>query len=473
MTRFGLDERNIARLNPVLALSRVHLSMTAWKKTTLLNSGAVSLTCDAGKHQVPHGVDADVIFALLTAYHLQGRPDDHTIHMSVGYLCDLVGLDRSASKYQRIQESIQRLKAVQFKTEAFWGNQNKKTWQWTNMEFGIIDYLGATEEFEDSRDISGKYSKRTSLTIRLNKELVTSIQNDYTRKIDLDFYAKLNYPLSRLLYRLLEEQRQIVGKDVYQVPVIGWGEHLGFCEVDTSIPLGPKDIPVTKTFGASRIRRALQPAHEELLAKHYLSDVVYCGYASQQQLIYTFSGESVTNPVDIDLVGKLISRGIAKEAAKKCLVSHGSEVIKRAVTIFDTRLGGGYTPKNKSGFMMDIINNPDKYANVIDESQELHKVLNDSKNIQTNSSQEKALVPVLDEKTEELSGPTEEQGKMLRGMLKKLLLSEATVTRLLDAVMASQLPLSEVATLTVYKDTALSAKVEALLARLPSSDGDH
>lgn len=391
VTRFGLDERNIARLNPVLALSRVHLSMTAWRKTTMLELGAVSLTCDAGKHQVPHGLDADVIFALLTTYHLQGRAEDHTIHISVGYLCDLVGLDRSASKYQRIQESIQRLKAVQFKTEAFWGKQNKKGWQWMSMEFGIIDYIGATDEFETDRDVSGKYSKKTSLTIRLNKELVTSIQNDYTRRIDLDFYSRLKHPLSRLLYRLLEEQRQIVGKDVYQVPIMGWGEHLGFCEIDTSVPLPLTGIPVTKTFGASRIRRALQPAHDELIEMRYLSDVVYHGYASQQQLVYTFSSESVTHPIDIELVGKLFSRGIAKETASRCIISHGSEAIEKAVMIFDIRISGGYSPKNKSGFMMDIINNPDKYVNVIEESKELRKVLNEPKQAKAISNREDSL----------------------------------------------------------------------------------
>ena len=384
VTRFGLDERNIARLNPVLALSRVHLSMTAWSKTTMLDSqGLVRLTCDAGKHQVPHGLDADVIFALLTTYHLQGRAEDHTIHISVGYLCDLVGLDRSASKYQRIQESIQRLKAVQFRTEAFWAKQTKKGWQWMTMEFGIIDYIGATDEFEELRDVSGKYGKKTSLTIRLNKELVTSIQNDYTRRIDLDFYSKLKHPLSRLLYRVLEEQRQIVGKDIYQVPIMGWGEHLGFCEIDPSAPLPPTGIPVTKIFGASRIRRALQPAHDELLARRYLSDVSYTGYATQQSLTYIFSSESVTNPIDIELAGKLVSRGIADKTARKCIISHGHEVIERAIAIFDTRTNVGYNPKSKGGFMMDIINNPDKYANVIADSKDIHKVLNDSKKIQT------------------------------------------------------------------------------------------
>jgi predicted peptidase len=50
---------------------------------------------------------------------------------------------------------------------------------------------------------------------------------------------------------------------------------------------------------------------------------------------------------------------------------------------FDARTNAGYNPKSKGGFMMDIINNPDKYANAIAESKELHKVLNDSKKIQT------------------------------------------------------------------------------------------
>ena len=123
----------------------------------------------------------------------------------------------------------------------------------------------------------------------------------------------------------------------------------------------------------------------------YLSDVVYHGYASQQQLVYTFSSESVTHPIDIELVGKLFSRGIAKETASRCIISHGSEAIEKAVMIFDIRISGGYSPKNKSGFMMDIINNPDKYVNVIEESKELRKVLNEPKQAKAISNREDSL----------------------------------------------------------------------------------
>ena len=73
MTRYGIDERNLARLNPILGLNRVPAHLTSWQKTVDFGSmGLVELVCNGGDSVVPHGIDADVMFAITTAYELQG-----------------------------------------------------------------------------------------------------------------------------------------------------------------------------------------------------------------------------------------------------------------------------------------------------------------------------------------------------------------------------------------------------------------
>jgi hypothetical protein len=62
MIRQGTEERNIARLTPVLALNRVPAGMIGWKKSVQVDGlGAIEVSCTAGRyHVVPHGIDQHI-----------------------------------------------------------------------------------------------------------------------------------------------------------------------------------------------------------------------------------------------------------------------------------------------------------------------------------------------------------------------------------------------------------------------------
>ncbi|WP_043804955.1 replication initiator protein A [Deinococcus gobiensis] len=462
VTRYGIDERNLARINPILALNRLPDDMTGWQKTIQVDDqGVIELTCEAGKRLAPHGIDADVVFALTTAYYLQGRPDDYTVTLNVSQLCDLAGLTRGKDKYARIQESIQRLKVVQFTSRNSWGRPSKRGWQWASLSFGVIDSIREADEV-DELEQAGRYTAKTTLRIRLNEDLVNSIRDDHTRLIDMTFYVKLKQPLTRLLYRLLEEQRHLSSQPAcYQISLIAWGDHLGFREVDTSKSEIAPGVPATRVIRSDRIQRALEPAHQELIDQNYLNAVVKTHRGKNQTLHYIFKHPAqITEseaPINQEIVDLLTARYVTPGRAENFSRVTALGDVQRAVEIYEG-IVKYKTVKNKGGLMADILTHPAKYESKIVTA--------------TEPSAVQSPTPVLEE-TEVVSKPTEEQRGMLSRMLKKTVLPEATIARLIDAVMTSQLPLSEVVTLSVYKDTALAAHVAALLARLPTPDGDH
>ncbi|MGG6550063.1 UNVERIFIED_CONTAM: hypothetical protein NY100_32135, partial [Prevotella sp. 15_C9] len=77
-----MNERNLARLNPVLALNRLPANFSSWRRVINVDqAGPIQLTCTASgrhfktlhdgtvietPHVVPHGIDADIVFGLLT-----------------------------------------------------------------------------------------------------------------------------------------------------------------------------------------------------------------------------------------------------------------------------------------------------------------------------------------------------------------------------------------------------------------------
>ena len=365
VTRQGMDARNLSRLNPILGLNRVPAELTGWTKLiTLDDLGTVELTCDGGKNVVPHGIDADVMFGLTTAFELQGQPQDATVQLNVQELCEYAGLPAGGNSYQVVRESLQRLKDVSLTAKSCWAHQVAGTqkWRWRSVCFNVVESISIADEIEGPAR-PYLFSATTTVRIRLNPDLAQSLREGHTRKLDLQFYARLAQPLARLLYRTLEELRETTagGSVSLTFPLLSWGEHLGFRELDPTQP--ESKIPATRVLRPDKVRRALEPAHRDLHQRGYLREVTYVGRGKAQSLTYTFAvAEVVSQPVDMKLVGLLTTRGVTLGRAQELARSYDSEEIQAAAAKFDARLAAGYRPRSRGAVMADMLTNAGKYA---------------------------------------------------------------------------------------------------------------
>ncbi|MFK7603646.1 replication initiator protein A [Deinococcus sp. SM5_A1] len=377
VNRYGADERNIARLSPVLCSNRVDPALVSWQKNVQFDSmGFISVVCMSGRgHVVPHGIDGDVMFALTAQYVLQGKPDNGFIKVSVAELCATLGLKEGGSTFERIRESVSRLRHVSYKVTDGWGTPDRRgQMRWRTSSFGIVNSLEETQP-ETRGDVPiGQYTATTLLQIGLSPELIASIMAGHIRNIDLNFYGQLEQPLTRLLYRTLEEMRSNIPEGaVFILPVTSWGAHLGMralVKQPNGTPLTLKiddaDVMVTQVHIPAKIRRALEPAHTELLARGYLKRVEYVGRGQQQAVHYTFG--TPTTPVDLELVALLTQRGVTQKVAEARVREHGRESVTLAAATFDARLAAGYSPRNRGGFLIDLLSAPDKYLTPQDET---------------------------------------------------------------------------------------------------------
>ncbi|GGR15244.1 replication initiator protein A [Deinococcus ruber] len=371
VTQLGVDERNIARLNPVLGLNRVSDDLNGWTKSLAIdNLSTISITCTAGNGQVvPHGIDGDVMFALTALYVMQGKPENGAIEFSIADLCSVIGLTKNSVTYNRLQESIFRLAYVKFEVFESWIRNSKSSGKTvTSNVFGIIDNFKSVDFDLQNDERPWIFRPTTLVRVSLNSELVESIRTGHVRSIDLDFYGGLEQPFSRLLYRILEEQKLLHAPcAVFSVPLMTWGDHLGLRRVikDESgkvklIKVGRSEVPETQIVLPGKIRRALEPAHAELQKKGYLQKVEIVGIGQKQIIHYAFG--SPIAPVDLELVGLLTQRGMSPKAAEQQARTYGPKAVNRAVEVFDARKAAGYMVRNAGGLLTDILVNPDKYV---------------------------------------------------------------------------------------------------------------
>lgn len=413
----GTDERNLARLAVVIGLNRVPEQLTGWEKNLQLSSGtSIHVTCVAGRGQVvPHGVDADVIFSMITQYLLQGKPEDGQIETTPADICRYCGMTPGSTTYKRIHQSLDRLTGVRYRTFNAWSTSGKRGRQWQSNTFGIIDSMAAVGVTQRDSDKLGRFTAETVLRLRLSTELIQSILNGNIRAIDFEFYSKLRKPLTRILYRTLEEIRQ-EHPETFEVPLTVWGTHLGMLDIDPEHGKSSKGeldegIAPTVPLRADKIRRALEPAHQELVAHGYLSGVVFEGSGQNQSVLYRFGTPGVT--VDWEVTAMLTQRGMSLPMAERYAKKLSRECIEEAVGKFDARVASGYTAKNPGGLLTDMLEHPDKYLGV--------------------SLEQKERKPARKKLPEEPEAPAKDPAETA-GVLLKLKLGRAASPMALDAL---------------------------------------
>lgn len=341
----GHDERNIARLALALAQNRIPSTLQSWEKQLTVDAlGAIHVKCvSRADAVVPHGLDNDIIIGLVNAFVEQGLPNAGVIQLSAYRLLTLAGLTVGGRQYSEVLEGLRRLQGSTFAITESWfdGRQH----QWVSEEFSIISSFARVDATEIAEEI-GTLRADTILEIQLARAITRSVRSGHLRPLDLEFYSQLSQPMVRTLYRSLEERRAPLGKvptDAYTVSTRNWGEHLGM-----------------HGWRLDKIRRALEPAHQELLDTAYLVEVIYTGRGEGQQITYRFG--QVAAPPNTELVALLTRNGLSAPNAVKTVQAYAAQV-EATVAAFGRVVSQARTPvKNRQGLLVDMFRNPERYA---------------------------------------------------------------------------------------------------------------
>lgn len=342
------EERNLNRLSLVLAASRVPDTLTSWTRSwsSADHLGiTVHVSCLASANDVvPHGIDNDILFGLTNAYIGAGLPADNTFRVTAYQLLVYAALPIGGHSYAVVKPSLTRLRNSTFTITDSWYDRKEETYQSLStslvQNWKVIERRRAPSSFGDE-----SVNAEALFQVTLDPDLARSIRLGYIRPVDLNILRNLTQPLTRTLYRKLEDEKNPVDRPeqlAYQTALLPWAERLGI-----------NGRPDT-------IRRALHMPHQQLMECGFLADVSYIGRGKDQDIQYVFA-RTMQPPARPEAVAALTSRRITQGAALKYAAEYGLEAVMEAVKRYDALLVAGYQAKSLSGLLVDILRNPLKY----------------------------------------------------------------------------------------------------------------
>ncbi|BBL83445.1 replication initiator protein A [Thermus thermophilus] len=327
------DEANVARLGLISIQERIPEGYASWEEEFEVLGKPVKLACYANPNVggVPHGLDNEVSLALIALYLNAGSPPDGTFTTTAYQILKLMGFDTSGYYYRALKESLLRLTTATYVLSEAWRADGR----WQSVSFRYIDKLEFTSGKEGSLDRS------SVIRITLAKEIVRSLQNRYTKPIDIEFMASLKRPLSRALYRLLDAQRLSPEREEPLARLeVGLMEWAAACKIVHKRP--------------DKVRRTLEPAHRELIERRYLRSVEYVGRGKNQTIVYVF-GEEAGGIPDAEAVNLLMAEGLSFTSAYSLARRYSLGHIKERLERYRAILEAGYRPKNRLGLLVDVI----------------------------------------------------------------------------------------------------------------------
>lgn len=344
----GSEERNLTRLSLVLAAARVPDDLTSWERSWFSEDHlgvTVRVSCVASANDVvPHGIDNDVLFGLVNAYIAAGMPEDNAFQVTAYQLLLHSALPVGGHSYAAVRSSLTRLRNSTYTISNSWYDREEETFQ--SLSTSLVQNWKVLERRRSPKDFDEASGNAEALySVTLDPDLARSVRLGYIRPVDMRILQDLSQPLARTLYRRLEDERQPVGeawRPRYATPLLPWAERLGI-----------QGRPDT-------IRRALLPAHNQLLEIGFLREVEYVGRGRGQAVHYRFAPPD-RSPAQPEAVAALTSRRVTQAAALRYASEFGLEAVLTAVARFDALLRAGYQAKNTSGLLVDILRHPERY----------------------------------------------------------------------------------------------------------------
>jgi DnaA N-terminal domain/Replication initiator protein A len=244
-------------------------------------------------------------------------------------LSGILGWTKSGNTYEKIRQSLRRISSTTLTSEnAYYSKEEERflsdTFQVWNVHF--------------SRTKQGN-SVRERHTLRFHKIFIRNYLAQYLKGLDPGFYWALPSPLAKRLYRLVDLERD---------GSLAWKTDLFDLR---------QQIPLTGYSYVSELKRALEPAHRELMGRGFLDGVEYRAksgvlyHVSQEFARRQKARELAGDPGELFAIERLTSEGIRGDVARDLVAHHGSEKCFRYADALEHQRG----IRNRAGWLRRAI----------------------------------------------------------------------------------------------------------------------
>jgi len=351
MTWEGRDEMNLAEFptaslssRPNKSLKSLHFQDRAWDKSR--KAWAVRrLTISASdKYGLPTPLDDEVILGLIQLTREEGFLSPR-VFFSRYQLIRLLGWRNEGKSYTRLETALKRWIGVTFYYENAWWDKSKQSW--VHESFHILERVSL---YDRRRRFQRAAADEPPLSMFCWNEVVfRSFQSGYLKQIDMELYRRLESPVAKRLYRLLD--KRFYHKKSWQFDLRELAcEHVG----------------LSRSYDAAGLKRKLRPAVYELEATGYLEPMdpkQRFSKIGRGQWQVTFTREKGGKPeqkirhATTELEEALVERGVNPATATRLVAAGGPDRIRKHVEVFDWLLAqeNQTTPHNPAGYLVQSI----------------------------------------------------------------------------------------------------------------------
>lgn len=325
------EDLNVTQLGLISIQRKIPAEYATWKVSFVRAGVESEVECNGTqKYGVPHGIDNDTYLALQEIYIEQGCPENGQFAFSMYQLIQMCGLTDTGGNRKVLRQSLERLSATQYWIGGAWRSHEDE--EWLTAGFRLIERLVFTRK---RADIDGA----KSVMVTLPKEIVRNIRNGYFKPVSTALLRELGQP-SRAAYRVIDSLRHdpVEPDTKSRVLEIGLMDLAQRCGIATDRP--------------DKIRRTLEPIHDDLMKMGYLQSVEMLGRGKHQQVHYVF-GE-ITAEADPQLVAMMTELNVPLVAARKAALDY-PEKIQEGIALAKALLQHGYQPHNEVGFIIDVV----------------------------------------------------------------------------------------------------------------------
>ena len=279
---------------------------------------------------MPGPFDQDVYLAVLQLLEMRGgMPRDGELHFSLHELSGILGWTKSGNTYEKIRQSLRRISSTTLTSENAYYSKAEERFLSDTFQIWSVHFS------RTKRD----NSVRERHTLRFHKIFIRNYLTQYLKGLDPGFYWALPSPLAKRLYRLVDLERD---------GSLAWKTDLFDLR---------QQIPLTGYSYISELKRALKPAHRELIERGFLGGVEYRGksgvfYRVSQEFAHRQRARELAgDPGELFAIGRLTSEGIRGDVARDLVAHYGSEKCLRYADALEHQHG----IRNRAGWLRRAI----------------------------------------------------------------------------------------------------------------------
>jgi hypothetical protein len=296
------------------------------------------------KYGLPTALDDEVILGLIQL----SREDDFVsrrVFFSRYRLIRLLGWRNEGKSYTRLETSLKRWIGVTFYYENAWWDNAKQAW--VDESFHLLDRVSLLAR---GRRRAGTTDTEPALSMFCWNEVVfRSFQCGYLKGIDLALFRRLESPVAKRLYRLLDKRFYHKARWRFDLRELAC-EHVG----------------LSRTYDTAGLKRKLRPAIAELETVGYLKPA-----SGEERFIRLGRGRwevefqrkqkrrEGTKPgrPDDGLEKLLAARGVNSRTVARLVAEYPAGEIRTHVAALDWLLANDrdHGPRNPPGFLVQSI----------------------------------------------------------------------------------------------------------------------